>query len=180
MTTALVLGSAACLFDDIAAYAGAFDMVVACNGAGVLWQHDLDAWVTFHPMNWTKKGWLSRRAEAGYPQAGQLISHQNATPGVPDGTRLVHPWFPGQVEDSDLCGSSGLLAAKVALCDLGADHAVLCGIPMDERPHVGEAEPWRDGKPMRHAWLKVPAEYHARMYSMSGWTRVLLGPPIGG
>lgn len=181
MRTCLVLGGAECLHDDMRAYSGPIDGVVACNEAGAETER-LDAWVTLHPINWIKKGWLAAREANGYPDA-PLYTHDPRH--APEGTRQTEYCFPGQEHS----GSSGMFAAKVALVDLGFDRAVLCGIPMSPMPHFHGAEHWHTqpdarGKrtsdiPARYLkrWRDVPQEYIDRIRSMSGATRDLLGAP---
>ena len=176
--TALVLGGAACLHDDIAAYTGPVDGVVACNDAGAECPGHLDAWVTLHPAFLLTKGWLAKRAERGYPAAARLVAHDEINRPVhrakfPEGLEFTDYRFPGQT----ISGSSGLFAAKVALMDLGFGRVVLCGVPMVVQPHFYGGEAWRKAEDFRAAWLSVPEEYRARMRSMSGWTRVLCGGP---
>lgn len=173
MRTALVLGGGACLHDDIAAYRGPVDGVIACNDAGAEWPGELDAWVSLHPRHWTGKGWKAKREANGYPPARAYYAHESARPPVPDDVTVTDYLFPGQ----DKSGSSGCFAAKVALVDLGFDRAVLCGIPLTVTPHFYGGEPWSHAESYRRQWLTVPEEYRNRMRSMSGWTRVLLGGP---
>lgn len=194
--TALVLGGAACLWDDINAFWGlhGFDPapgnliapekpwqgVVACNDAGYEWPGELEAWASLHCRFMETKGWRAERARRGYPEARRHIGHHEAFRGslgkkaglTPD-LIASHYCFPGQPKS----GSSGLFAAKVALIDLGFDRAVLCGIPMNGAPHFFGGDPWKPYEGFRRSWLEVPEEYRARMRSMSGWTRILLGPP---
>jgi len=173
--TALVLGGASCLHDDITAYIGAVDGCVACNDAGAEWSGDLDGWVSLHPQFFTGKGWLDKRQG---PPPKRLFAHHAANKAVqigryPPGIEFTDYQFPEQHRS----GSSGLFAAKVALIDLGFDRAVLCGVPMDPRPHFFDREDWKSAEGFRGAWLAVPQEYRDRIRSMSGWTRVLLGAP---
>lgn len=194
MTTALVLGGASCLWDDISAFwstassseLNAFapekpwDIVVACNDAGVEWPGQLDAWVTLHPLFFEMgKEWRKKRAAAGHPKALRYICHPEAVRGT-RADRLTTPGlaasayrFPGQ----DKSGSSGLFAAKVALVDLGADRAVLCGIPLTATPHFFDKEPWKQALDYQRQWRTVPKDILGRMRSMSGWTREFLGAP---
>lgn len=171
-----MLGGASCLHDDIAAYTGPVDGVVAANDAGAEWTGDLDGWCSLHPQNFTLKKWLEKRTG---PPAARIFGHSEATSKAvmsgrcPDGIEFTDYQFPGQHRS----GSSGLFAAKVALIDLGFDRAVLCGVPMDPRPHFFDRDPWTSADGFRSAWLSVPQEYRDRMRSMSGWTLVLLGAP---
>lgn len=170
-----MLGGAASLHDDIAAYDGPVDGVVACNDAGAIWPGDLDAWVSLHSQFFARKGWLAKRAQAGLPPARAIYSHDFGHKDAPTGpnVRRTHCQFPGV----EVGGSSGLFAAKVALIDLGFERAVLCGIPISPTPHFFDDVPWKDAEGMRSRWLAIPDEYRARMRSMSGWTRTLLGGP---
>lgn len=181
MRIALCLGGAACLFDDIAAYTGPVHGVVACNDAGVHWAGNLDAWVSLHPIKWTRAGddWLGQRRDNGYPDA-PLYSHDLRH--APEGTIETAYCFPGQEHS----GSSGMFAAKVALVDLGFDMAILCGIPMSPMDHFHGATHWRAGPgagvsrlPNRYLkrWRDVPQEYRDRIRSMSGATREMFGAP---
>lgn len=54
---------------------------------------------------------------------------------------------------------------------------VLCGMPMDDRPHYWDEgrQPWKACETFRPAWQALAPEYRARMRSMSGWTREMLG-----
>jgi len=78
LTTCLVLGSAECLQEDIGAYAGPINGVIAVNAAGIIWPGRLDAWVTGHPEDMTRKGWLASREAKGYPDA-PLWTHELKT-----------------------------------------------------------------------------------------------------
>lgn len=176
LATCLVLGGAACLHDDLAAYTGPVDGVVACNEAGAETEQ-LTAWVSLHPQFWINKGWVASRAAKGFP-AAPLYTHDLRH--APDGAIATAYCFPGQEHS----GSSGMFAAKVALIDLGFDRAVLCGIPMSPMAHFHGETHWleRNGaSPLPDRYLKrwryVPAEYRDRIRSMSGATRDLLGAP---
>lgn len=173
---ALVLGGADCLQSDLDAYQGAggtFDGVVACNDAGTVWPGRLDAWISLHPEKLER--W-KRARPADYPAPGRFMAHRKLKPNaVPFEIEQTEIMFPGQKAS----GSSGLMAAKVALIDLGFDMAVLCGIPMQTTPHFWDAKavPWKSATGFRRQWLTVPLSYRQRMRSMSGWSRALLGGP---
>lgn len=171
--TCLVLGGAACVHDDIIAYTGPVDGVVAANDAGTITEQ-LDGWVSLHPQYWLKKGWLASRAAKGHPPA-PLYTHDMRR--APEGAIETEYCFPGQEHS----GSSGMFAAKVALIDLGFDRVVLCGVPMSQMAHFTGETHW-DGTshvPNRYLkrWALIPQEYMDRIRSMSGATRDLLGAP---
>lgn len=73
-------------------------------------------------------------------------------------------------------GSSGLFAIGVTLDKLGVD-AVLCGVPMDETPHILDGKPWLHAGNFRKMWERRHDRMRNHVRSMSGWTRQLLGPP---
>lgn len=179
MRTALVLGAAACVWDDVEAARrfGPFAGAVGCNDLGVVWPGRLDAWVTLHADLFG--GYVSQRQARGLPPHHRLLVKQNAlesepklSPAVTGGT---DPMFPGQT----FSGTSGLFAAKVALIDLGYDRAILCGMPIsDEMGHLENAtKPWVGAVVHRQGWLQALPEIKDRVRSMSGWTQGLLGAP---
>lgn len=170
MTIALCLGGAASIRDDWTAALdlGAFDFVVACNDAMTVWPGRLDVVVTLHPEK--LQGWRDQRRANGYPDAARYLVHGDSPP---EWTELAEFRFPGQ-NDS---GSSGLFAAKVALIDLGADRAVLAGIPLTREPHFFDTRQWEAAVGYRAVWDALRPEYCARIRSMSGWTSHFLGLP---
>ena len=181
MLTCLILGGADCLHDDLAAYGGPVDGVVTANDALAEWSGDVDAAVSLHPQYFEQKGWLANRAEKGLTPPKRIFGHIEGERvigargiNVP-GLEYTEYRFPGQ----DKSGSSGLFAAKVALIDMGFDRIILCGVPMTTTPHFWDAkkEPWKSADGFRGGWLAVSDEHRARMASMSGWTRILLGGP---
>lgn len=182
MTTCLVLGGAACLHDDLAAYTGPVDAVGAVNDAISEWPGELDFACSLHPRFMVQgPSWLKVRADRSYPAPRTLYCHAAAKEPLPPHITRTELELPGQ--GAGQSGSSGLLAAKVALVDLGYDRVVLCGVPMTPTPHIDGATNWSD-KPdrspclgFRNAWLEVDEEYRRRMRSLSGWTAVLLGKP---
>jgi hypothetical protein len=168
---ALCLGSAACVYDDLAmvrALGVSQDrgwVLVAVNQIAAKWNGPVDHWATFHPEKLQQ--WKNQRHAAGLPPAGEYWT----------ATRRV---IPNRMEINRVPnwgGSSGLLAARVAL-ELGATHVVLCGIPLDyAQGHFNTpAIPWREGGSYRRGWVEHALEL-TRVKSSSGWTRELLGAP---
>ncbi len=183
--TCLVLGGADRLHRDIERYTGPIDGVVACNEAGIEWQGELEAWVSLHPRFFGLKGWVQARKDRAHPDAKMLVGHEEGLKddhrhktGIPENIVSMRYQFPGVENNS---GTSGLFAAKVALCDLGFDRVVLAGIPLDPVPHLHGRTDWverpKTPEGYRKVWAELPERYTSRMTSMGGWTQVLLGPP---
>lgn len=170
MTTALCLGGAAGVQDDWAAALalGEYDFIVACNDVGAIWPGRLDAWCTLHPEKLA--GWRDQRRANGFADAARYLVHGDYPPKWAE---LVEFRFPGQ----DNSGSSGLFAVKVALIDLGADRAVLAGIPLSRTSHFFDAAQWEAAGGYREVWERLRPEYRARIRSMSGWTAHFFGTP---
>lgn len=173
MRTAVVLGGAACVWADAVDYAGPWDGTVAANDIGVVWPDRLDAWCSMHPEKLRK--WAAERQSSGLIRA-PLWSHRQA---VPAGAPWLGHITPAQFGPKIRAGNSGLFAAKIAMVDLGFDRVVFCGCPMEPTPHFYGGEAWRDAEPHWADWLQLPPEWRARMRSMSGRTRELLGAPDG-
>lgn len=147
---------------------GSLDYVVACNDVGAIWPGRLDVWVTLHPEKMA--GWREQRRANGHPDAKRYLVHGDY---VPDWAELVEFRFPGQGDS----GSSGLFTAKAALIDLGADRAVLAGIPLVRSSHFFDAAQWEAAGGYREVWERLRPEYRARIRSMSGWTAHFFGTP---
>lgn len=166
----LVLGSAECLWPDIVAareLIGDRDFrVVACNAAIYEWPGKLDHVATMHPEN--LRVWENQRAARGYPDGYETWTRPYPF-GLKDREKLCDHLLAGWA------GSSGLLALGVAI-ETGGTRNLLCGIPMDQRPHF-DAGAWRAAGTYRERWLELADELRKTTRSLSGWTRDLLGPP---
>lgn len=159
---ALVVGGAHSAWRDIyrvESVVGPWDgIVVAVNDMGAHLPR-LDAWATLHPEKIRR--WQQVRRGNGYPD---VPIWSNAT--TTDYT--LNHWSNG---------SSGLLGVGVALA-LGAETVVLCGVRMDQqRNHFREERGWQQHDRYRRGWLNRADTLRGRVYSVSGWTRELLGPP---
>lgn len=169
MLTAIVLGGAACVWEDMAAALELFtpDLVVATNHAGMDHQGRVDHWCTMHPE--LLPTWIAKREAKGLPPAGQYWTAERRL-------KPVKPDIPmGRAENWG--GSSGMLAPVVAVYHLGCTRVVLCGVPMDaKQAHYDDPRPWADFGNYRRAWITRQTQMTA-VRSMSGWTRQLLGAP---
>ena len=78
-------------------------------------------------------------------------------------------------------GTAGLYGVQIALDELGCAGVILAGVPMDASAGTNYGkENWATEKfvdDMRQGWLKAKPQIGARVRSMSGWTRELLGEP---
>lgn len=176
MKTALVLGGGEGLWRDVerALRLGFYDVVVACNDAASVWPGRLDAAVSLHADRLAV--WLERRSRAGLPRPANVYGHEEAEREfghLPCFTGFVPYRFDGQ----DDTGSSGHFALKVALTEMGADRAVLCGVPMAPCSHFFDAVAWTGAEPHKRGWLQSLHHMQGRAKSMSGWTAELLGEP---
>lgn len=170
MKSALVLGGAASLWDDLSAARKLLtpDAVAVVNKTGIIYPHDIDYWCSYHPDQ--LEVWIDQRRKNKLPDAKQLwIGSQNRY-----GDRIGAKLLP------QMGGSSGLLAVNVLLQE-GFTHIVLAGVPMD--PGQGHfdgrngGKPWKDGIRLQKQWVLDKARLLSKVKSMSGWTAELLGTP---
>lgn len=98
----------------------------------------------------------------------------NNTHSCNEGAQWFWPWTGH--------GTSGLGATITGLW-LDYDEIVLCGIPLDNRPHNGEP-PWRKTNFTNEVrndeihWMRVAEKFAGRVTAMSGQPRKWFGPPI--
>jgi hypothetical protein len=173
MTYAVVVGGAEGWQEELAELIASGpepDVYVACNDAG-LELEPLDHWASLHPEKLVGKDpdhperwpWVRQRIEAGRSRDFATWSHG----GKPRTNRTLTGW-------SD--GSSGFLALGVAL--QFADQAVLCGIRMDAHPNQYRPEKqWQRARNYRRGWERRREQLQGRVFSTSGWTRDVFGPP---
>ena len=153
-----------CINDMIMFYPGEIDHVFSCDG------YMLKYW------------WAARRPPyksqfERIPSFHTVDNDQN----VPESYKRHH--FVGG-------GTSGLAACFAGL-DLGYNHIVLCGVPIDNSGHFWEA-PWgatnfqreianSEGKIRgdgRRFWVNAMEKFDGRVKSLSGFTKILLGSPL--
>ena len=169
-----VVGSARCVWDDLAELGDFKGHRMAVKQMGLYLRGGFEHWAGFHGERF--QWWVPL---AGYRIDGDL----NTSPRKWKPTRraMTHSdeknpevqqvWPMSQARS----GTSGLFAAKVAVL-LGYDPVILCGIPMDgsgrfyDRPgFIGNTI---DGL---EEWERCAPIFDGRVRSMSGHTRELLG-----
>lgn len=161
---ALVVGSADCVWDDLAAVSPWDGVVIAVNRAAIHYPGRVDHWATLHPENFA--AWKAERAALGGNTDMRTWARLHAS--MYGATDRFHGWGGG---------TSGLYAASVAILGLRADEVILCGVPIEDRPHFDHDDPWPQARTYRGAWQGRELEMRGKVFSMSGWTRELLGPP---
>lgn len=171
MPRLLVLGGAACVFEDAARAQdlGTFDAVMAINDAIAKWPGPIDYAVTLHPEKFG--GWFRAREHAGFPGRPVRWAHKLNPAGRVD--------LPPERATDDWAGSSTLLGVKIGLLEEGFARIVVAGAPMDGGPHVGAPadDRWVDFGTFRPAWVRRREQLLPFVRSMSGWTAALLGEP---
>lgn len=177
MTTALVVGRANGVWDEIAAAkalvpGGKFDITLVTGPVVVDYPDEVDCWVWFHTELF--EHYAKKRAEKGYSPirtfwAPNYRGRPRGNPSCFD-VRLIN------VEG----GSSGYTAVRVALDKLHASHVVLAGCPMTSeggKYDKDKSEKWEEAVAQRYAWERDKALIIGRVKSMSGWTQEFLGAP---
>ncbi|QCG93962.1 hypothetical protein E6C67_08415 [Azospirillum sp. TSA2s] len=162
MTPWLIIGSAACVWDDLAQWGDRPARVIAVNRMIGAYKGKLWAGATLHPE-------LAAEFRASRPGKWPLFAPE-AAPGV---TR-THP------KRDQWNGTSVLYAVRIALAQ-GAERVVVAGAPLDDGPHFYDSPSLRRYLAQyRMGWSRYADELDGRVRSLSGWTRELLGHPFEG
>ncbi len=166
----LVCGSAKCLFDDLEQATATFGPlpVIAVNGAAKI----IPALAIYskHPERFITRRWLeSQRLQFG---DGASVHADNRAATHP---KCVEYWWEG------LWGGGGSAwdARKLAV-SLGFSKVILCGCPMIAGHHVGALGfgsfmHREDVVEVFRRDIEADIDWHEGAFSMSGWTRDLLG-----
>lgn len=169
-TVALVLGGAACAWDDLAKVREIVpepDIYVMVNFVGTVWPGTIHHWVSYHPA--LLKSWIEKRRANKLPDALNLWTS----------VFRLSSEYSIMKQYSIVGGSSGMLGAFVASDH--ADKVILAGIPMDHKmPHWypnKTVNPWKDGLNYREHWKMHEAVLKRKVRSVSGFTLELLGEP---
>lgn len=169
MTTALIVGRAKSVWDEIAAAKalGPIDFVLVTGPIAVNYPDEIDAWVWFHTELF--KDYAERRARNGFPPAksywgSRFNGRTRPNTGVPV---KYSSWNGG--------GASGLIATMIALDEYKVDRVLLAGIPMTaDGGQYDSSKPWTEANKHRHAWETALPRLKGRVRSFSGWTLQLL------
>lgn len=168
----LIVGGAACVWDDLARVDGwPFDATAVINDMLVHYNGKVDYFCTLHPEK--AVDWINGRKRAGYNQEYVKVGH---TKLGPNGHILdrEHEYVFSNVTGS---GSSSLLAVRVGIDD-GFDRLVLAGVPMTAKAgHFLRNEDWAEVAEFTKAWVAAVPFILGKVKSMSGWTSGLLGIP---
>lgn len=181
MKLALVVGSAACIWDDVAEARALckFDAVCCIKRVGIEWPEQFDVWAGLHPEYMAD--YEARRAAKGLPGGYEIVCPPDSElgehgKGFSRITRRVPYRWPGM----NASAGSGIYGAKVMI-EAGY-RVVLAGIPMDRQPHFLQHErcgsgPWTDLDCFLAGLRDAVPHLKGRVRSMSGRTKELLGAP---
>jgi hypothetical protein len=170
MPSAIVIGGADCVWDDVKAARALFepDAFAVLNDMVPCWSERIDYLCSLHPEK--VADWLNHRAKNGYQFRGEVWCHKNAGP-----RGLVHKGVDRTTDD--WAGSSSLFAAKV-LIEERFDKIVLCGCPLvSEAGHIARKRHWMAAHAFRSGWKRNHSKIADKVRSMGGWTREFLGAP---
>lgn len=190
MKSALVIGCAANVFDDLkAAKAIAiYDAIYCVKQMGVHYPEAFNVWVTLHPE--AMDDYEAQRHSCGLPNGYEIVAppkHELSADHKNKGNiaRRVSYLWPNA--GSNASSGSGLYGAKVALAD-GFDKIVMAGIPMT--PEGGHFLPnsknvagarrgtvWTGQSSFVCGMNDTLPRLMSKVKSMSGYTRQVLGEP---
>lgn len=160
----LVIGGASCVWDDLKAVDIAQYDVCAVNDIGSKLECRIDYWATLHPEKIA--GWRAeRKGNTDYA----VWSHTKYPLGDVHNV-LTKYWRSSK----GVSGSSGLFGAQVGI-ELGYDYVLLAGIPMQPTAHYFDDKAWDACEPFKLAWTEHLNDLKGRVFSLSGWSRELLG-----
>ncbi len=177
---ALVVGSAACIWDDVKAAQELceFDAVCCVKRAGIAWPEKFDVWATLHPE--FMDDYEARRKAAGLPAGYEIVApppNEVGMHGKKGNIARREPYcWPGM----NASPGSGIYGIKVML-SLGY-RVVAAGIPMNNEPHFLKHETWGEGNwngldAFERGFKESIPHMMGNVRSMSGRTREILGFP---
>lgn len=193
MTTLFVVGSAPCLFEDVALASKQFPAheLMLVNGACTAIE-DAEHVLAGHT---TKAEVFAKARRERFPLAKPWRLHANFVLTNANGKypRKEYPsvtdWWPGAFSTG---ATSAAKAARIGLA-MGFERVILCGCPLDGSGYApAEAkiahdcfrvgDPTKQNAPIVESYKRKMAklaegEFKGRVFSMSGYTRALLGAP---
>jgi hypothetical protein len=181
--TAVVLGSARCIWDDIDKVDFEKVEVIAINNMIMHFKGRVHHGVSLHPEEpplWRQLR-MTNQCEPSYvhTHSHRLPENNENLPQYDFKTRhgLDYIW----VIEGGRGGSSGLFATMVGLA-LGYEKIILCGVPLDGSGHFfdppGKVVNQFRGGNIKEEWLNANEKYFkGRVTSYSGQTREWLGAP---
>jgi len=154
MNTIVIMGSAPCLAQDLAALGDINADFMAINAAGIAASPNISMWATLHHVEFVNGRWDEKRGEAGGNMDFQVVFrvHEPALklPVVRHRGPLVS-------------GSSTLYGVSAAL-SFGYENIIIVGAPLSD-PSYHMFHP---------GWMAMRDQIRGRVVSMSGWTREFL------
>lgn len=176
--TALVVGGAACVWDDLTIALREYRpaLVFVVNDIGTVYSDRIDFWVSLHPEKLLN--WQTLRRQNGLNDDYLTYTYEPCQPGlVPGGDPRVDKWLDYRYPGMTGSGSSGLLAVKAAQAE-GCDRIVLAGVPLTTKErHFFSRDLWHERDQFAEAWKIAYPHLRDSVRSLSGWTKELLGSP---
>jgi hypothetical protein len=168
----IVLGSAACVWDDLyalkdlnAGYIAVSDAGVYLHLAGSFTLYRLKHWANLEPEQFEAFKILINRSQS------QAINFHTDKP-------THHANWIWDFDYSYVRGTSSLFATLVGLA-LGYNPVILCGVPLDDSPYFYEPQYVKRSNYIAPLddWINLYDVFAGRVKSMSGRTKELLGGP---
>jgi hypothetical protein len=160
----VIMGSARCLYDDLQ-HVPSNAHVMAVSMAGLMYPMNKHHWVSFHPDDFTHLLWFDKY---NFSQKDHIYTHSTRDAAV--------VW---DFDDPTLGnGTSTLLATLIAIV-LGYVPIILAGVPLDGTGNIHHppgyvTNDWDNGS-CHEKWLEYRPLLVNRVFSMSGFTREMLG-----
>ncbi len=180
---ALVVGSAACIWDDVKAAKQLceFDAVCCVKRVGIEWPDRFEYWATLHPE--FMDDYEARRKANGLPGGYEIVAPPPNEVGQHGAKGNIARREPYRWAGMNSSPGSGIYGIKVML-SLGY-RVVAAGIPMNNEPHFIKHETWGEGnwnglESFEAGFKESIPHMMGKVRSMSGRTRELLGSPDPG
>ena len=169
--TALVVGGASCVWDDLSVALREFRPVgvFVVNDIGTVYDDRIDFWCTLHPEKMLN--WQTLRRQNGLNDDYISYAHEPCQRGlVPGGDPRIDKWLNYRYPGMTGSGSSGLLAVKCAQNE-GFNRIVLAGIPLlAKENHFFDSKLWHERDMFTEAWQIAYPFIRHEVRSLSGWT----------